>query len=488
MTNLTDLLPAGAGGKQVSFTADGSISQGNTVALQTNGTVKAITETSASETMGSATTFEAASTEYVAVAYDSNAQKSVFVYRDGGNSSYATAVVATVSGTSISFGTPVVIDSGDSSTDLSVTYDVNADRIVAAYGRFSTSVYEGRAAVGTVSGTSISFGTPVAFNTSSNTRDLAIAYDANAQKVVIVFKDGGNSSKGTAVVGTVSGTSISLGSEVVYETGFANDNAIAYDASAQKVVVAYRDSAASGYGKAVVGTVSGTSISFGSSATFESAAMNYTSIAYDSVNEKVVIAYTDEGNSYYSTAVVGTVSGTSISFGTPAVVTSSYNEDIAVVYDSNAQKTVVMHQGTSQYGQVKVGTVSGTSITFGSAVSFGGSIVPEHFGATFDSNENKVVMGYQGTSNYGQGVVFQNASSSTNSADFIGIADAAISDTASGKITIKGGIAANGLSSLTPGSTYYVQRDGTLATSAATPSVTAGKALSATSINLDYSS
>ena len=36
-------------------------------------------------------------------------------------------------------------------------------------------------------------------------------------------------------------------------------------------------------------------------------------------NGKVVIAYSDMDNSFYGTAIVGTVSGTSISFGTPVV-------------------------------------------------------------------------------------------------------------------------------------------------------------------------
>jgi hypothetical protein len=36
-------------------------------------------------------------------------------------------------------------------------------------------------------------------------------------------------------------------------------------------------------------------------------------------NNKVVIAYKDAGNSDFGTAIVGTVSGTSISFGTPVV-------------------------------------------------------------------------------------------------------------------------------------------------------------------------
>lgn len=68
------------------------------------------------------------------------------------------------------------------------------------------------------------------------------------------------------------------------------------------------------------------------------------------------------------------------------------------------------------------------------------------------------------------------------------MSDEAISSAASGNITIKGGIAATGLSSLTPGSDYYVQIDGTFGTSADDPSVKAGKALSATVLNLEYQS
>ena len=38
MSNLTDLLPAGAGGKQVSFVASGTLSSGQTVVLNSDGT------------------------------------------------------------------------------------------------------------------------------------------------------------------------------------------------------------------------------------------------------------------------------------------------------------------------------------------------------------------------------------------------------------------------------------------------------------------
>ena len=67
--------------------------------------------------------------------------------------------------------------------------------------------------------------------------------------------------------------------------------------------------------------------------------------------------------------------------------------------------------------------------------------------------------------------------------NFIGISSAAYADTATATLNLQGGTATN-LSGLTAGSTYYVQNDGTLGTSAGNPSVEAGKALSTTSILL----
>jgi hypothetical protein len=44
MSNLSDLLPAGAGAKSATFTADGTLATGTTVILQSDGTVKAVAE------------------------------------------------------------------------------------------------------------------------------------------------------------------------------------------------------------------------------------------------------------------------------------------------------------------------------------------------------------------------------------------------------------------------------------------------------------
>ena len=152
-------------------------------------------------------------------------------------------------------------------------------------------------------------------------------FDSSNGKVVIAYADLGNSSYGTAVVGTVSGNTISFGTPVVFKSAdiYHSTHTISavYDSTNEKVVIFYSDGGNSNYGKAVVGTVSGTSISFGSESTFESAQVEFVSAAYDSTNGKIVIAYKDDGNSDRGTAIVGTVSGTSISFGSATVFNST---------------------------------------------------------------------------------------------------------------------------------------------------------------------
>ena len=107
----------------------------------------------------------------------------------------------------------------------------------------------------------------------------------------------------------------------------------------------------------------------------------------------------------------------------------------------------------------------------------------------YDTTADTFVMcvGYSSSgANQCDAFTYQFASTNLTSSNFLGISDAAISSAASGNITMKGGIASTGLSSLTPGSDYYVQDDGTITT--VTSDVKAGKALSTTAINLEYTS
>ena len=211
------------------------------------------------------------------------------------------------------------------------------------------------------------------------------------------------------------------------------------------------------------------------------------SATFDSTNGKVVIAYCDSTNSSYGTAIVGTVSGTSISFGTPVVFESAFSIDISTTFDSTNGKVVIayMDYGNSSYGTAIVGTVSGTSISFGSEVVFE-SDSTSYVSATYDSTNKKVVVVYkdEGNSNYGTAVVIDSSVTITTTLtaeNYIGIAAEAISNGATGKINTIGGVN-TGQTGLTTAQTYYVQPNGTLATSAGSPSVVAGTAISDTKV------
>ncbi len=427
---------------------------------------------SAEQEIGTPSVFESDGVETTSSVYDSTSQKVVIAYREiGAFTYYGTAVVGTVSGTSISFGTPVVFESA-STNFISATFDSTTNKVVIAYKDEGNSNY-GTAVVGTVSGTSISFGTPVVFE-SASTSDVSATYDANAQKVVIAYKDFANSQYGTAIVGTVSGTSISFGTAVVFESATTEDCNIVYDSNAQKVVIAYQDKGNSDYGTAIVGTVSGTSISFGIPAVFESAASRDYSLAYDSNGQNIVIAYTDTGNSNYGTAVIGAVSGTSISFGSPTVFESAASFYVSATYDANAQRIVISYRddGNSSYGTAVTGTVSGTSISFGTPAVFE-SATSQYISSTYDESSQKIVISYQdlGNSKHGTSVVFQTGYSDITRGE--------VADGDNATIDIVGTVSTNQVG-LTAGQQYYVQTDGTIDTTPADPSVLAGTAVSAT--------
>jgi len=470
--------------RQAQIVASGTLSTGDTVVVNADGTVSAASETNVSEAVGTPAVFESASITGRSVlpsaAFDSANNKVVIAYQDSGNSNYGTAVVGTVSGTSISFGTPVVFHS-QISDQITAVFDSSNSKVVVSWVNQQGTVY-GASIVGTVSGTSISFGTAVTFYNASMLY-LSSVFDSANNKVVHAYHKNSTNGQGNAIVGTVSGTSISFGSETIFETGNTAYCACGFDTSLNKVIISYRDDGNSGYGTAVIGTVSGTSISFGTAVVFASASTIYGSVASNN-NGKFVIAFRDGGNSSRGKGIVGTITGTTPSFGSEVEYSASFQQPMAAVFDPTADKTVIAFrdQNDGNKGKFRVGTVSGTTISFGSAVTFESGSMSSIGPSTFDSVSNKVVTPYAdvANSNYGTAVVFQNAANISNltAENYIGTAATGAPDGTGAKINLKGAVDEN-QSGLTAGQSYYVQTDGTLGTTPADPSVFAGTAVAA---------
>jgi len=336
---------------------------------------------------------------YVSSCYDSTDGKVIIAYSDAGNSNQGTCIVGTVSGTTVSFGSPVVFNT--STTNFTNTCYIANSTVVISYSNSNTS---GQSIVGTVSGTSISFGTAVTFVSSDiSSTSVASCYDSTDSKLVVAY--GGGSTTGYAIVGTVSGTSISFGTAVQFSSVNTIWPSLCYITGTSTVVIAYSTFSSPYNGKAVVGTVSGTSISFGTAVTYNSYQSNYNSIVYTGNN--IVIAYTNTNNNY-GTSVVGTVSGTSITFGTPVVfnsasTTSTYG--ISISYDPYDSQVCIyyINVGNSNYGTAVIGSVSGTgssaTIIFTDSFLPASSLAATYPSVCYDSTDKQFVFSYNDTSN-----------------------------------------------------------------------------------------
>ena len=437
MSNLSELLPAGAGAKSATFVASGTLPSGQTVALKTNGQVEAVAETT--QTIASAVTYYAGVGYCSDVTYDSLNNKIVAIYAPSG---LLTAVVGTISGETISFGTPVTVVS--QVTLCSVTFNASAGKVVISYVKSNEIGY---GIVGTVSGTSISFGTAVAFNGTGaySSNNMGSVYDAGSGKTIITFRDGAGSAYGAAVVGTVSGTSISFGTKVIFSSfgnyfgASPNPNNSVYDSVAQKIATFYYQSTGTTGMYSVVGTVSGTSITFGTAVKFDDGKSTRTNGAYDSFAQKIVLAY--GGNNIANASIVtATISGTSISFGTRVDYDTYADVDtVQAVYDPIANVTSVF-SGDYQTSSIayRTATVSGTNVTLSASTAIAATNV-NFIASVYDTTAARVVATYMTTEEVCN--VIRNQSS--NNTSFLGITDEAIANTASGSVIVQGGVITN---------------------------------------------
>jgi len=479
VSNLSDLLPAGASGKTINAVATEAIASKTPVVLNSAGTVSLIA--GASVSVSGSVVFAPNDAGFMASAYDSGSNKTVIAYSDSNNSSYGTGVVATVSGSSISYGTPVVYESAGVSNQ-SIAYDVNANKTVISYADAGNSEY-GKSVVATVSGTSISFGTPVTFN-SAGTTSTTTVYDANAQKVLVSCNS--TYSAGKSSVGTVSGTAISFGTQATFNGAYSalNADSSTYDSTAQKILLAY---VYNSVGYAIVGTISGTTVSFGTAGTFYSGGNSAITATYDSAKNKTGIFYKRSSDDT-AWAVVATVSGTSVTFGTAVQFSATNVVSSSASYNVAAGVICVFYRGTAPtyYGMLITGSISGTNISFSTAsTAYSASL--ESPASSYDSTSERVVMVYQdNVSDRGEAKVAQIVPSNLTATNLLGIAAGAITSGASGAINTWG--SRNEVqTSLTVASDYYVQSDGTITTTSTSPAQLIGQAITATQINIkDY--
>jgi len=472
---------ASGGGGSFEATASGAISDGDPVAINSDGTVSVVEETTTlSETKSNPVTFSTGEAKVVKSTFDSNSNKVVVAYSDVANSGYVTVAVGTVANGDITFGTPVVAASVNTNF-FGIGFDSNENKVVLSYRNASTSL---DVLIGTVSGNSISFGSAITADSGGAMTYSSVVFDSNSNKIVIAYRDGSNSNYGTAVVGTVSGSSATFGTPVVFETSTIEWANGTFDSNSNRVVFVYKDAGNTDKGTAVVGSVDGTSITFGTPVVFSTGTTSMSKVTFDSISNKVVVVYREGGSSFNGTTKIGTVDDTSISFGSAVTHNSGTSSFNAVAFDSNTNKILTTYYDTS--GKAIVGTVSGDSITYGTEFEIESGAIYEGMSAVFDSNSNKIVVFYadDADTDDGKAVVIQAGDVTTTNLtaeNYAGIADGAYADAATATIQTAGSID-DAQSGLTSGQAYFIQEDGTLAVTADTTRVFAGVAISTTKL------
>jgi hypothetical protein len=342
---------------------------------------------------GSEYIFNAASTDQVSLsALDST--HFVAGYRDNANSSYGTAIIGIITGTStIAYGSEYVFNAGN--TDYLSVSSLDATHFVAGYRDGGNSSY-GTAIIGTISGTAISYGSEYVFNTANSCYISVSLLDAT--HFVAGYNDVGNSSYGTAIVSSVSGNVIAYGAESLANSGITTYPSVSR-LDATHFVAGYMDTGNGSYGTAVVGTISSSTITYGSEYVFNSAAtLFYLSVsALDSTH--FVAGYRDEGNSSYGTAIIGTISGSTITYGLEYVFNAGLISSVSV---SALDSTHFVVGYAYSSGIAIIGTVSGTTITYGSKYVFNTAVVTEYVSVS-PLDATHFVAGYRDTSNSGYG-------------------------------------------------------------------------------------
>ena len=505
MSNLSELIPAGGGQNNTDFVADGGITSGKPVILTAAGKAAQVAESSGSETLGGPVEVNdgVLTKNYgIDVCYDSANEKLVaFWFRS--SDTYPLSAVGTISGTTTTWGTPVVVESiAGGNVEPVIEYDPDNEKVLLFYARSSDGNI--RATVGTVSGTSISFGSSAEYFGGDGNAIKAV-YDTTNNYFLAAYRAVGSTDM------SVKAGSISTGSWVNASSGnhaFATGANtalidITYDVNADAVALLYRDNANDLYGRTGTVVPADGTTTFGTATQIHSgdpSAMG--SLTYDSTAQKCVAVFRNVSE-YGAGAVITVVGGSTRSFtdGTEtAFVSANISGDdmsLNATYAGTSANTttVVFKEDSDNYPRFCNGTVTGTSIGFNAAARLWTDNGNNGRNNICPITSGKVAIVAQSSSttgslvdNYAYASVLQNVETTSNmtATNLLGVASGAILDTATGTINTWG--SRNEVQTgLTIGSDYYVQGDGTITTTSTSPAQLIGTAISATQINIkDY--
>jgi len=476
----------GGGGGSLDFTASGSISSGDVVALNSNGTVSKIAASVSNPPIFNDSELLTGSygiRDYkMAMGANPSGNNFLLAYPDTQNNNYLTVVVGQVDSTTknISWGTPLSISSNNFDCELSVTYDPHNDAY-AVIGVVGGEVACWRV---TVSGLTPTYtGVRGLSNSNASNEGLRSCFDEDTNEVVVVWFKGSSTNRGQ--IASFDLTNSAPGSESPVDfpesTGDWAENAdLVYDTNVNRCV---HIDGQTNYFRWRIFSFTGGSLSGYQSGTNGMDVTQNPRMVFIPTENKICVIGRKNANPYGLTCVLGTVSTSTITFGSEQTIETSEitAQSMDVTYDTDASRLIFSYRVSGDF-KIKQGSISGTTVTAGTVL--------ENFdaGEGFNAGESeylsnaKVVVNVSridNSPNAGKAAALSISSHTSTNVDFIGIAEENISNSASGKITIIGGVN-EVVSGLTAKTTYYANETGGLTSTVSARKV--GKALSSTKI------
>ena len=516
-TSAPSFAAAAGGGGSVQMTSSGSITAGNLVALSAANTVKEVTD----GRVAPVTNTNAAYTQTASGAqYSSNiewnddtATPTIFVSWVSPSNSNWYVQAGTYSSNTVTWGTVVELMAGTTfwTGTSSCKYD-SANGGWWAYAGTTSSGYYPYVNFNTVSGTSVTAGTPVANTQGSSSYyyiQASMALDTTNSKMVFCY--------GTGIIYyqafTVSGTTVTIGAAPTYQShGNFKAAAAFWNTTYERLVMigagsstqlnmAYR-TYDSGSGTYIATTINGANVLEPDrnvqTVNYANAGQGFdiggNKYVYATANFSGYLIVTTFSADSASTGTIGTTSifdGSSAAVadgtGTGQTIKIAGNGNWQGTYNTTTESLIIFARDADTGVPMRVHSLSYNSATdmwaeASTTLSVtgdgsGGTDIVWNGGAAcqlIDSGGNRRAIWAAGSATNAAGaavytyLVVTGASGTTDAPDVLGIAADTVGTGVAVNVTVNGGMNEN-VTGLTSGSDYYIQGDGSLGTTAASP-------------------
>lgn len=311
---------------------------------------------------------------------------------------------------SIDYGTDTQLSSTTNSASVISATKLDDSTVFIAHSYTGNSYLYG--IVVTVSGGTVTAGTDTQLSTTANTGS-SISVVTLDSSTVFIAHDYGSNHRAYGMVCTVSGTTITAGTDTeLHNANFTSGLAISAAALDSSTVFFAFGMGSSLYSK--VATVSGTTISTGSAVTISSATGSANTISVAALSSTKALVVHSYSSDYRLYATVCSVSGTTISKGTDTAIinTAQAGRSISAVYVGGNSVFIAHSSGTNLYLHGITCSVSGTVVSYGTDVEISAEANSGYkMSAIKAVGVDRVVIAYDTSTHYLHGAVISGAKS-----------------------------------------------------------------------------